>query len=191
VLASGDGSAEAARDRLQRTPLAAYGIELVHGRVPAAERGERLERFRRGDARVLVATTVIEVGVDVPAATVLVVENAERLGLAQLHQLRGRIGRGPRESWCLLFGKTSASERFLFLEKTRDGFEIAEEDLKRRGMGDLAGLRQAGEWLAPAEGGAGVPGDEIDLLLAARDLAAARPELLAGYAVRAVAGDAP
>ena len=191
VLASGDGSAEAARDRLARTPVAAHGIELVHGRIAAEERSARLERFRRGEAKVLVATTVIEVGVDVPAATVMVIENAERLGLAQLHQLRGRIGRGAADSWCLLFGKPSASDRFLFLEKTRDGFEIAEEDLKRRGMGDLAGLRQAGEWLAPAEGGAGVPGDEIDLLLAARDLAAARPELLAGYAVRAVAGDAP
>ena len=191
VLASGDGSAEAAIDRLSRTPLARFGIELVHGRVAAAERSARLERFRRGETKVLVATTVIEVGVDVPAATVMVIENAERLGIAQLHQLRGRIGRGPLESWCLLFGKPSASERFLFLEKTRDGFEIAEEDLRRRGMGDLAGLRQAGEWLGLPEGLPGGLEDELGLLLAARDLAASRPALLERYAGRRTPGDAP
>ena len=191
VLATGDGSAEAAMERLARTPMAQFGIELVHGRLAAVERSARLERFRRGDAKVLVATTVIEVGVDVPAATVLVIENAERLGLAQLHQLRGRIGRGPLDSWCLLFGKTSAQERFLFLEKTRDGFEIAEEDLRRRGMGDLAGLRQAGEWLGLPDGLPGGLEDELGLLLAARDLAAARPELLERYAGAPAPGDAP
>jgi RecG-like helicase len=182
-------------ERLSRSPVARFGIELVHGRIGAAERAARLERFRRGEARVLVATTVIEVGVDVPAATVMVIENAERLGLAQLHQLRGRIGRGERESWCLLFGKPSAQERFLFLESTRDGFEIAEEDLRRRGMGDLAGLRQAGEWLEPALGSPVDPPtqseDAIDLLLAARDLAAGRPAILEGYAIGSTPGDAP
>jgi ATP-dependent DNA helicase RecG len=187
VVESGEGSAEAARERLMRTPLARFGIELVHGRIDPAERARRLERFRRGEARVLVATTVIEVGVDVPAATVMVIENAERLGLAQLHQLRGRIGRGARDSWCLIFGKSAASERFLFLEETLDGFEIAEEDLRRRGMGELAGLRQAGD-------GPGLPGaveGDLDLLLAARDLAAAQPELLESYAGPAGAGAVP
>lgn len=191
VLATGDGSAEAAMERLARTPVEKFGIELVHGRIAAQERSARLERFRRGEARVLVATTVIEVGVDVPAATVMVIENAERLGLAQLHQLRGRIGRGTRDSWCLLFGKASAGDRFLFLEKTRDGFEIAEEDLRRRGMGDLAGLRQAGEWLGLPEGLPGGLEDELGLLLAARDLAAARPALLDRYGGRSLPGDAP
>jgi ATP-dependent DNA helicase RecG len=175
AVESGRASAEVALERLMRTPLAAHGIELVHGRIPAAERAERLERFRRGDARVLVATSVIEVGVDVPGATVMVIENAERLGLAQLHQLRGRIGRSRQDGWCLLFGDRSAEERFLVLERTNDGFEIAEEDLRRRGMGDLAGLRQAGE---NAEGL-----DDIDLALviAARDLALSRPDVLAAY----------
>jgi len=191
VIATGDGSAEAAMDRLSRTPIAQFGIELVHGRIAAEERSARLERFRTGKARVLVATTVIEVGVDVPAATVMVIENAERLGLAQLHQLRGRIGRGPVDSWCLLFGKPSAGDRFQFLEKTRDGFEIAEEDLRRRGMGDLAGLRQAGEWLGVPEGLPGGLEDELSLLLAARDLAAARPALLERYAGRPLPGDTP
>jgi ATP-dependent DNA helicase RecG len=187
ALASGEGSAEAARERLARTPIAGFGIELVHGRIPTAERAARLDRFRRGEAKILVATTVIEVGVDVPAATVMVIENAERLGLAQLHQLRGRIGRGPRDSWCLLFGKPLASERFLLLEKTNDGFEIAEEDLRQRGMGDLAGLRQAGERL---DGSSAFVRD-LDLLLAARELAAARPELIDTYASGAAAGIAP
>ncbi len=174
------GSAEAAMGRLSRTPVARFGIELVHGRVPSIERARRLERFRRGESKVLVATTVIEVGVDVPAATVMIIENAERLGLAQLHQLRGRVGRGPKESWCLLFGKDSARERLTLLERTSDGFEIAEEDLRRRGMGDLAGRRQAGESLE----GLVDPEGDLDLLFAARDLLAARPELAAEYAAR-------
>ena len=174
---SGISGAESAFEKLRQAPIAKHGIELVHGRVPAAERSARLERFRRGDARVLVATTVIEVGVDVPAATVMVIENAERLGLAQLHQLRGRIGRGPRESWCLLFGDKVAEERFLVLERTCDGFEIAEEDLRRRGMGDLAGVRQAGE---NAEGLAD-PGLDLELVIAARDLVARYPEVLREY----------
>jgi ATP-dependent DNA helicase RecG len=178
AVESDAGSAEAAMQRLSRTPIARFGIELVHGRVPPPERARRLERFRKGEAKVLVATTVIEVGVDVPAATVMIVENAERLGLAQLHQLRGRVGRGPRESWCLLFGKDSARERFELLERTCDGFEIAEEDLRRRGMGDLAGRRQAGESL----GGFGDEEGDLDLLFAARDLVATRPGLGLAYA---------
>jgi ATP-dependent DNA helicase RecG len=173
ALEEGRASAEVALERLKRTPLLAHGIELVHGRVPADERTRRLERFRSGNAKVLVATTVIEVGVDVPAATVMVIENAERLGLAQLHQLRGRIGRGEKDGWCLLFGERSAADRFLLLEKTSDGFEIAEEDLRRRGMGDLSGLRQAGE---NAEGLADLARD-LDLLFLARDLVTERAEL--------------
>jgi ATP-dependent DNA helicase RecG len=150
-----------------------YGVELVHGRLPAEERSWRLERFRRGDIGLLVATTVIEVGVDVADATVIVIEGAERLGLAQLHQLRGRVGRGPRDSWCLLTGAAVAAERFELLERTRDGFEIAEEDLRRRGMGDLAGLRQAG---ANQEGLAD-PERDLDLVLLARELCQGDPEL--------------
>ncbi|MBL8863162.1 MAG: DEAD/DEAH box helicase [Planctomycetes bacterium] len=137
-------SAEERHARLLASPLAAHGVELVHGRMPPAERARRLARFRAGLARTLVATTVIEVGVDVPEATVLVVEGAERLGLAQLHQLRGRVGRGERPSWCLILGAASGRRRFEVLERTADGFEIAEEDLRQRGMGDLDGVRQAG-----------------------------------------------
>jgi ATP-dependent DNA helicase RecG len=122
-----------------------WGVELAHGRMKSAERAARLERFRRGEARILVATTVIEVGVDVPAASAIVIESCERLGLAQLHQLRGRVGRGAAASVCYLLGKSSARRRLELLERTRDGFEIAEEDLRERGMGDLAGVRQAGK----------------------------------------------
>jgi ATP-dependent DNA helicase RecG len=164
--------------RLARSDLAPFGVELVHGRQEAGERAERLERFRSGAARVLVATTIVEVGVDVPAATVMVVEGAERLGLAQLHQLRGRVGRGAKPSWCLLFGKAGARERLELLERSDCGFELAEEDLRRRGMGELAGLRQSGGPLAGLEG-------ELDLLLAARDALRADPALVRRYAADA------
>jgi ATP-dependent DNA helicase RecG len=177
ALESGRASAEAAHERLAKTDLARHGLEIVHGRMPAAERAARLERFQRGEARLLVATTVIEVGVDVPEATVLVVESAERLGLAQLHQLRGRVGRGPKDSWCLIFGDAGAKARFEVLERTHDGFEIAEEDLRQRGMGDLGGLRQAGA----GAGGSIDPEEELELLLAARELFAARPALFEHY----------
>ncbi len=177
AVASGCSSAEVAFERLRTSPLAHHDVELVHGRLAAGERARRLERFRSGTAKILVATTVIEVGVDVPAANVIVIENAERLGLAQLHQLRGRVGRGARDAWCLLFGKASAAERLAILEKTNDGFEIAEEDLRRRGMGDLAGLRQSGE---PFDGSGG--GVDVELLLLARDLVAKYPQVRAAYA---------
>ncbi len=177
ALESGRASAEAAFERLKRTDLARHGLEIVHGRMPASERAARLERFQRGEVKLLVATTVIEVGVDVPEATVLVVESAERMGLAQLHQLRGRVGRGPKDSWCLLFGDAVAKARFEVLEKTHDGFEIAEEDLRQRGMGDLGGLRQAGA----GAGGSIDPAEELELLLAARELFAARPALFEHY----------
>jgi len=162
-----------AHARLSTSVLSDHGVILVHGALDTELRQERLAAFRKGRAKVLVGTTVIEVGVDVPAATVLVVEGAERLGLAQLHQLRGRVGRGSRDGWCLLFGKSSAAERFELLEQTDDGFEIAEEDLRRRGMGELDGLRQSG--------GAVDPEEDLDLALAARDAIARDPALRAAY----------
>ncbi len=171
-------TAEARYARLLESPLAAHGIELVHGRMPPAERAARLARFRTGVVRTLVATTVIEVGVDVPEATLLVVEGAERLGLAQLHQLRGRVGRGPDASHCLLFGADSARRRFQTLERTTDGFEIAEEDLRQRGMGDLGGVRQAG---ANAEGFEEW-GHDLALFHAAQRLISDHAEVRAHYA---------
>ena len=121
---------------------------LVHGRLKAAEKDAALEDFRTGRTRILVATTVIEVGVDVPEATIMVIERAEGFGLAQLHQLRGRVGRGDKPSFCLLLyrpplGET-ARERLDTLRRTEDGFEIAEADFRLRGAGDILGVRQAG-----------------------------------------------
>jgi ATP-dependent DNA helicase RecG len=123
-------------------------VDLVHGRMKGAEKDAAMARFAGGETQLLVATTVIEVGVDVPEATVMVVEHAERFGLAQLHQLRGRIGRGTGHSTCLLLYKTplgeTAKARLATLRETEDGFRIAEEDLKLRGEGDLLGTRQSG-----------------------------------------------
>jgi len=123
-------------------------VELVHGRMRGAEKDRAMARFGRGAARILVATTVIEVGVDVPEASVMVIEHAERFGLAQLHQLRGRIGRGTERSTCLLVYKAplgqTAKARLAILRETDDGFRIAEEDLRLRGEGDLLGTRQSG-----------------------------------------------
>ena len=123
-------------------------IDLVHGRMKGSEKDAAMARFAAGETQLLVATTVIEVGVDVPEATIMVVEHAERFGLAQLHQLRGRIGRGPGHSTCLLLYKAplgeTAKARLAVLRDTEDGFRIAEEDLKLRGEGDLLGTRQSG-----------------------------------------------
>ncbi|MDX2232907.1 MAG: ATP-dependent DNA helicase RecG [Hyphomonadaceae bacterium] len=123
-------------------------VALVHGRLPGAEREKAMERFRIGDAFVLVATTVIEVGVNVPEATIMVIEHAERFGLAQLHQLRGRVGRGERPATCLLLWRPplsdGARERLDALRRTDDGFAIAELDYKMRGAGDILGVRQSG-----------------------------------------------
>ena len=130
-----------------REYLSDFPSAVLHGRMPAAERERTMAAFAAGEVRVLVSTTVIEVGVDVPEATWMVIESAERFGLAQLHQLRGRVGRGPRPSRCIaLHGKlTESGERRLeAFEKTTDGFRIAEEDLAIRGPGELLGLRQAG-----------------------------------------------
>jgi ATP-dependent DNA helicase RecG len=123
-------------------------VELVHGKMKGADKDAAMGRFARGNAQLLVATTVIEVGVDVPEATVIVIEHAERFGLAQLHQLRGRIGRGAQPSTCLLLYATPLSEtakaRIAILRETEDGFRIAEEDLRLRGAGELLGTRQSG-----------------------------------------------
>ncbi len=123
-------------------------VGLVHGRMAGPEKDAAMERFQRGETRILVATTVVEVGVDVPQATIMIVEHAERFGLAQLHQLRGRVGRGARRSSCLLLYKgplgEAARTRLETLRATEDGFRIAEEDLRLRGEGDVLGARQAG-----------------------------------------------
>src|SRR5262245_52944717 len=123
-------------------------VDLVHGRMKGADKDRAMERFAAGEARLLVATTVIEVGVDVPEATVMVIEHAERFGLAQLHQLRGRIGRGTGRSTCLLLYKSplgeTAKARLEIMRETEDGFRIAEEDLALRGEGDVLGTRQSG-----------------------------------------------
>jgi ATP-dependent DNA helicase RecG len=123
-------------------------VELVHGRMRGAEKDRAMARFASGEARILVATTVIEVGVDVPEASVMMIEHSERFGLAQLHQLRGRIGRGTARSTCLLIYKAplgdTAKARLAILRDTDDGFRIAEEDLRLRGEGDVLGTRQSG-----------------------------------------------
>jgi ATP-dependent DNA helicase RecG len=123
-------------------------VDLVHGRMRGPDKDRAMARFAAGETRLLVATTVIEVGVDVPEASVMVIEHAERFGLAQLHQLRGRIGRGTERSTCLLLYKTplgeTAKARLAVMRETDDGFRIAEEDLKLRGEGDVLGTRQSG-----------------------------------------------
>ena len=146
-------------------------VGLVHGRMKAAERDAAMEAFKAGATRILVATTVIEVGVDVPEATVMVIEHAERFGLAQLHQLRGRVGRGAGKSSCLLLYKgplgETAKARLVMLRQTEDGFRIAEEDLRLRGEGEILGTRQSG-----------LPGFRLaDLTAHARLLAIARDDV--------------
>ncbi|GAB4367047.1 MAG: ATP-dependent DNA helicase RecG [Deltaproteobacteria bacterium] len=124
------------------------GVGLLHGRMKGEEKDTVMRRFQAGEIRILVSTTVVEVGVDVPEATVMMIEHAERFGLSQLHQLRGRVGRGARPSVCLLIAGGAAGDeafdRLSVLERTADGFAIAEEDLRLRGPGDFAGVRQSG-----------------------------------------------
>jgi ATP-dependent DNA helicase RecG len=125
-----------------------FSVGLVHGKMKSADKEEIMRRFVSGEIQILVSTTVIEVGVDVPNASVMVVEHAERFGLSQLHQLRGRVGRGAEKSYCVLLAsdiKSSvATERLGIMAETNDGFKIAEKDLELRGPGELLGTRQSG-----------------------------------------------
>lgn len=135
-------------EHLRKTIFKEFRMGLVHGKLERSERESIMRAFSRSEIDILVATSVIEVGVDQPNATMMIIENAERFGLAQLHQLRGRIGRGKLESECFLFGEPSTEEgkkRLRLLTKLTDGFLIADEDLKLRGQGDLWGTRQSGE----------------------------------------------
>jgi ATP-dependent DNA helicase RecG len=145
---SGLKSAVEMHEQLRAGPLAGLRVALLHGRLDADEKEVVMRRFQRGEIDVLVATTVIEVGVDVPNATVMVVEHAERFGLAQLHQLRGRVGRGAAKSYCILMTgprvSPLAEERLNAMVRTQDGFELAELDLNMRGPGEFFGTRQAG-----------------------------------------------
>ena len=134
-------------DTLQQTVFPDLRIALLHGQMKGAEKEAAMASFARGEADVMVATTVIEVGVDVPNATLMVIEDADRFGLSQLHQLRGRVGRGRAKSYCILPTHNRNPEtiqRLKALCKTTDGFKIAEEDLKLRGPGDFFGSRQSG-----------------------------------------------
>jgi len=142
-----DVKAAAAEYELWRQRLHPFRCELLHGRIPPPEKQQIMERFRRGETNALISTTVLEVGVDVPNATVMLIENAERFGLAQLHQLRGRIGRGEHKSYCILLTSVQtkeASAKLAVLENTSNGFEVAEADWELRGPGDLLGTAQSG-----------------------------------------------
>ena len=142
-----DVKAAAAEFELWRERLRPFRCDLLHGRIPAPEKQAIMEQFRRGQTSALISTTVIEVGVDVPNATLMLIENAERFGLAQLHQLRGRIGRGSHKSYCILLSEEKSPEtvaKLAVLEKTSDGFEVAEADWEMRGPGDLLGTAQSG-----------------------------------------------
>src|SRR5262249_26504797 len=143
-------AAEAEAERLRRAELKGYRVGLLHGKLKPADRREVMRQFKDHELDVLVATTVIEVGVDVPNATIMIVQEADRFGLAQLHQLRGRVGRGAEQSYCLLISRPldeiteSGNERLDALVKTTDGFELAEVDLDLRSEGQLLGTRQSG-----------------------------------------------
>jgi ATP-dependent DNA helicase RecG len=188
-------SAQETHDELREGELAGLRLALLHGRVAAKDKEQVMGAFRRGEVDVLVATTVIEVGVDVPNATVMVILDADRFGIAQLHQLRGRVGRGAAASWCYLVGggeNPDSEARLSALERTTDGFELAEVDLELRGEGTIMGTRQKGrndlrlaslrrdkEWVAKARevafelvDGDLVPpalSEEIDVLLPEED----------------------
>jgi len=135
-------------EELRSGALAGLRLGLLHGRLSADDKEVAMRRFQRGDIDVLIATTVIEVGVDVPNASVMVIEHAERFGLAQMHQLRGRVGRGAAKSFCILMtgGRVSeqAEARLDAMVRTQNGFELAELDLQQRGPGEFFGTRQAG-----------------------------------------------
>ena len=136
-------------DELQRGDFRGYTVGLMHGKMKSADKKKVMESFSKGETQLLVSTTVIEVGVDVPNATVMVIENADRFGLSQLHQLRGRVGRGEFQSYCIFISTSDTKEtmeRLQILNHSNDGFHIASEDLKLRGPGDIFGIRQSGEF---------------------------------------------
>ncbi|MHB1482073.1 MAG: helicase-related protein, partial [Bellilinea sp.] len=135
------------RDRLQKEVFPNLKLGLLHGRLKAEEKDEVMNAFRNQEYHILVSTSVVEVGVDIPNATVMLVEGANRFGLAQLHQFRGRVGRGSAQSYCLLIPDHEDSvenERLQVMAETNDGFILAERDLEQRGPGDFLGTRQAG-----------------------------------------------
>jgi ATP-dependent DNA helicase RecG len=141
------GSAVEGHEKLQSEIFPDLRVALLHGRMTGAEKDAVMTAFAAGEYDILVSTTVIEVGIDVPNATVMVVEDAERFGLAQLHQLRGRVGRGQEKSYCILISKATgdvAQERLTALKETNNGFVLAEKDLELRGPGDFFGTRQSG-----------------------------------------------
>ena len=129
-------------------PIPDYRVSIVHGKMKSEDKDFEMQLFKEGKTQIMVATTVIEVGVDVPNASVMVIESAERFGLSQLHQLRGRVGRGADQSYCILMSSyklsKEAEKRLEIMVSTTDGFKIAEEDLKIRGPGDIEGTRQSG-----------------------------------------------
>ena len=140
-------AAEVEAERLARTELSEFDIGVLHGQMRSAEKARAMEAFASGEVDVLVATTVIEVGIDVPNASVMVIEGAERYGISQLHQLRGRVGRGEHSSYCLLFADRPgglARRRLAAVAGERDGFKLAEVDLSLRGEGEVLGTRQHG-----------------------------------------------
>ena len=162
--------AESGHEELKKI-FAPYKVGLIHGRMSRGAKEDTMTLFHRDDLKVLVATTVIEVGVDVSNATIMIVEHAERFGLSQLHQLRGRVGRGGEQSYCILMADYKctheARERLQVMVDTNDGFRISEADLKIRGAGDFFGTRQSG---LPELKIAELPGD-VELLTQARDMA--------------------
>ncbi len=134
-------------DELSRDILKEIPIEILHGKLKSNEKLEIMDKFRNGEIKCLISTTVVEVGLDVPEATIMIIENAERFGLAQLHQLRGRVGRGNNESWCFLVTsseQTTAQSRLDIMRNTNDGFVLAQEDLNMRGPGQFIGFKQSG-----------------------------------------------
>ena len=135
-------------EKMRQSVFKEFGVGLVHGRMSGAERDQVMRAFRDGSIRVLVSSTVIEVGIDIPNATVIVIEHAERFGLSQLHQLRGRVGRGTAAAHCLLINRAPrnpvAQQRLRVMERESDGFRIAEADLALRGPGEFLGTRQSG-----------------------------------------------
>jgi ATP-dependent DNA helicase RecG len=134
-------------ERLARDIFPQFKLGLLHGRMSSAEKEDVMRKFRDGDYNILVSTSVVEVGIDVPNATVMLIEGADRFGLSQLHQFRGRVGRGDKKSYCILLAEkpsSEAMERLSIMEQTSDGFKLAEEDLRLRGAGEFFGTRQSG-----------------------------------------------